>query len=122
MGISVDTSEVRALASRMATAGARVGAQGALLLRKTAFDIEADAKQFAPVDTGALRNSISSSFDGDGRHGAMTAEIGPTVDYGIYQEFGTSTQPGTPFLGPAFDRRVPSYNEALGILAARELI
>lgn len=118
MGINVDTSQVRALSSRIALAGARVGAQGAAALRKTALDIEADAKQLAPVDTGNLKNSISTSFTGDGRSGGMTAEVGPTAEYGIYQEFGTSTQPGTPFMGPAYDRRVPGYLDALAQLAA----
>lgn len=122
MTINFDGSELRALSSRLATAGPRVGAQGALALRKTALDIEADAKQLAPVDTGNLRNSISSSFAGDGRNGAMAAEVGPTAEYGIYQEFGTSTQPGTPFLGPAYDRRVPTYMDVLGQLAADETI
>lgn len=121
MGIDVDLSEVRAFSSRLATAGVRVGAGGALALRKTAFDIEADAQQLAPFDTGNLRNSISASFEGDGRSGTMTAEIGPTAEYGIYVEWGTSVQPGQPFLAPAFDRRVPAYNEALGILAAKAI-
>lgn len=120
MGIDVDLSQVRALSSRLATAGPRVGAVGAAALRKTALDIEADAKVLAPVDTGALRNSISHDFAGDGRNGSMTAEIGPTVDYGIYQEFGTSVMAPQPYLGPAYDRRVGPYCQALALLAARE--
>lgn len=122
MSITVDISEVRALSSRLATAGVRVGARGALALRKTAHGIESDAKILAPVDTGALRSSISTSFAGDGRSGTMTAEVGPTVEYGIYQEYGTSTQPGQPYLGPAFDRRMPTYMAALGQLAAHETL
>lgn len=113
MGIEFDYTEVRALGSRMESAGGRVGAKVSAALRKTAADIEAEAKALAPVDTGNLRNSISSTVSGDGRHGGMSAEIGPTAEYGIYQEYGTSTQPGTPFMGPAFDRRVPGYTEAL---------
>lgn len=121
MGIHIDTSEVRALASRMGSAGGRVGAKGSAALRKTAFDIQSDAIVLAPVDTGNLRASISAEFAGDGRAGTMTAEIGPTAEYGIYQEYGTSTQSGTPFMGPAFDRRAPGYTEALARIAAEEL-
>jgi HK97 gp10 family phage protein len=121
MGITIDTSEVRALGSRVKNSGARIGAAGSAAMRKTALDIEADAKALAPVDTGDLQNSISTTITGDGRHGAMTAEIGPTVEYGIYQEFGTSTQPGTPFLGPAFDRRAPGFTEALAQIAEQSL-
>lgn len=116
MGINFDASEVRALGSRIKASGPRIGAAASAALRKTAFDIEADAKALAPVDTGNLMNSISAEIAGDGRFGTMSAEIGPTAEYGIYQEFGTSTQPGTPFMGPAFDRRVPAYTEALAQL------
>lgn len=119
MSIELDISQVRALSSRLNTAGPRLGATASAVFRKTVHDIEADAKALAPVDTGALRGSISSTITGDGRFGRMAAEIGPTVDYGVFQEFGTSTQPGTPFMGPAFDRRIPGYTEALAILAER---
>lgn len=113
MGIEFDFSEIRALESRMKSAAGHVGAKVAAVVRKTAHDIEADAKALAPVDTGNLRNSISTTVTGDGRHGTLTAEIGPTAEYGVYVEHGTSVQPGQPFLGPAFDRRAPGYTEAL---------
>lgn len=122
MGITIDTSEVRALASRVGTAGPRVGAKAATVLRRTALAIEADAKALAPVDTGNLRSSISTALTGDGRTGSMSAEVGPTAEYGIYQEYGTSTQPGTPSLGPAYDRRIGPYSEALAQLAVQELL
>lgn len=122
MGVRIDLSELRAVGARVAGSGGRIGAVSAAVLRKTAYDIEADAKALAPVDTGALRSSISTSISGDGRNGAMTAEIGPTVEYGVYQEYGTSTQPGTPFMGPAYDRRIPAFTEALAQAAAREVL
>lgn len=122
MGIDFDFSEVRALGSRLQGAGGRVGLKAAAALRKTAYDIEADAKALAPVDTGNLRNSITTSIGGDGRTGTMTADIGPTAEYGIHQEYGTSTQPGTPFMGPAFDRRVPLYTEVLAKIAETETL
>lgn len=117
MGITVDTSQGRALAAKAVTAGVRLGAKGSAVVRRAALAVEADAKALAPVDTGNLRSSISSSFTGDGRGGAMTAEVGPTADYGIYQEFGTSTQAGTPFMGPAFDRQLPGFEAAVAQLA-----
>lgn len=118
MGVTIDTSQVRALGSRIAASTGRVGAGASAALRRTALAIEADAKALAPVDTGDLQNSVSTTITGDGRHGSMTAEIGPTVEYGIYQEFGTSTQAGTPFMGPAYDRQVPGYTAALAKLAS----
>lgn len=122
MGITLDLSELRAVTSRIGTAGPRIGAAASTILRKTALDIESDAKQLAPYDTGNLRNSISTSIAGDGRFGSMTAEIGPTADYGIYQEYGTSVMAGQPYMGPAFDRQVPSYADALAQLAAAAVL
>ena len=98
-----------------------MGAKSSAVLRKTAFDIEHDAKLLAPVDTGNLMNSISTTITGDGRHGQMTAEIGPTAEYGIYQEYGTSTQPGKPYLTPAFDRRIGPFEAALAKVAEADL-
>lgn len=121
MGIQLDVSQARALGARVTANGARLGATGSAVLRTAAYGIQADAQALAPVDTGTLRASISTTLTGDGRGGTMTAEIGPTVEYGIYQEYGTSTQPGQPYMAPAFDRRVPAFQQALIALAERAI-
>ena len=113
MGFELDISQAVALASRFTTASGRIGAAASAVLRRTAYAIEADAKASAPVDTGALRASISTSLTGDGRGGSMTAEIGPTVEYGVYQEYGTSKMAAHPFMGPAFDRQIGGYLSAV---------
>lgn len=117
MSFDIDVSEVRALAGRVSTGAGRIGARGAAALRRAAYAMEADAKALAPVDTGNLRSSISTSITGDGRTGRMAAEIGPTAMYGGYVELGTSTQAGQPFMAPAFDRQVPGFEAALASLA-----
>lgn len=122
MGVHLDVSEARTVGSRIVGAGARIGAVSALVLKRTAYGIQADAQALAPVDTGTLRGSISTTITGDGRFGLMSAEIGPTVDYAVFQEYGTSTQSGTPFMGPAFDRRVDGYAAALAQAAAAEVL
>ena len=48
--------------------------------------VEARAKLKAPVDTGNLRGSISSSVEQD------YAEISTNVDYAVYVEYGHSKQ------------------------------
>lgn len=116
MGVSFDGSQMIDLSARIRSNGARVGAAGSKVLRKTAFDIEADAKILAPVDTGNLMNSISTVVTGDGRFGEMEAVITAEADYAAYVEFGTSTQPGQPFMVPAFERRVPGFQAALAAL------
>ena len=129
MSVDLDLSQVRALGSRLESAAGRVGSAASAALRKTASDIEADAKTLAPVASietsgyvgGNLRNSISTTITGDGRFGAMSAEIGPSADYGIYQEYGTSVMAAQPYMGPAFDRRAPGYATALAALAAEAI-
>ena len=59
--------------------------------------IEREAKLRAPVDTGALRGSISVDPI------PMGADVGPHVDYGAYVEFGTVNTPAQPYLVPAAD-------------------
>jgi HK97 gp10 family phage protein len=76
------------------------------LLRKTAFSIEAKAKQLAPVDTGLLRNSIQTTIDSPTK-----ATVGTNVEYAPYQEFGTRHQKGTPFLTPAADDEQKNFEK-----------
>lgn len=144
MTLDLDLSELRAVASRIDSAGPRIGAAASLALRRTAFAIQADAQVSAPVDTGNLRASISTTISGDGRFGEMTAEIGPTANYGFWVEHGTDPHaipnawgrgsdfgsdegfhPGTPaqpYMGPAFDRQVPGYTSSLAQLAAEQVL
>lgn len=51
----------------------------------TAYDIEAEQKQAAPVDLGALRASIAAVNNG------KSISVVASVDYAAYIEFGTGT-------------------------------
>lgn len=95
----------------------QVGKQGSAVLRKTALAIEATAKELVSVDTGFLKGSITTEFEGDGRFGEMTALIGPEAHYGGYVEWGTSRHGPVPYMGPAMDRHVPEFTAALEQLA-----
>jgi hypothetical protein len=55
------------------------------------------ARPLAPVETGALRDSIYARASG------FELEFGNAVDYGGYQEFGTRFQLGTPHIRPTLD-------------------
>lgn len=107
------TGDLRGLSVRLTGSSERVGARAATVVRTVSSLIVRDAKLFAPVDTGYLRSSIGDEILGDGHSGRITAIIGPTADYGIYQELGTSRMPPNPFLFPAFDRHTGSIEDAL---------
>lgn len=121
MGVHIDVSEVVALGSRIDNGTKRVGAQVSAALRKTALAIEGTSKSLAAVDTGTMRASISTTISGNGNAGSMTAEIGPTVDYAIYVEGGTSVMAAQPFMAPAADQHTPAYTEALATIAEQVL-
>lgn len=119
--MEIDARELAALGVDLQTSSGRLGQRASAAIRKTAYDIEADAKALAPVDTGALQGSISTSITGDGRTGTMEAEIGPTVEYAGYVEHGTSRMAPQPYMRPAFDRRAPGLEKAFEQLAGEVL-
>lgn len=110
-----DTTGLRVLQADLGKASARTVAAASLVVRKTAADIEATAKIHAPVDTGALRNSISSDIS------VLSAEIGPTVDYGLYVEAGTSRAAPQPYMGPAADVHGPAFEAAIAQIGTKIL-
>lgn len=110
-----DLDDLRRLTVDLTAAGPRVGALSSQILRKAALDVEAEAKRLAPVDTGNLRGSIGVDL------GAMSATIGPTASYGPYLEYGTRRMAPRPYMGPAFDKVAPSFEEALGKAAGSVL-
>lgn len=123
--MTLDFSEVGRLIVSLEKAEARVGRDVSVAVRKSAKDLETDAKTIATTkdvkDTGDLINSISTEFEGDGRSGNMSAIIGPTVDYAIYHEYGTSVLEPREFMGPAFDRQAPVLAQVIGIIGERAI-
>lgn len=107
-----DTSELRGLAADLGKASARAVPLASAAVRKTAFDIEADAKVFCPFVTGNLQNSISTDV------GVLSAEIGPTASYGYFVEVGTARMAPQPYMNPAADRREPELEKAIAQIAA----
>lgn len=103
----IDVSELNQLAVDLGKASGQVIAATSVVIRKTAFDIERDAKLLVPVDTGNLRNSITTSAR------ALEAEIGPTAEYAAFVEYGTSVHAPQPYMGPAADRNVGLLEKAV---------
>jgi HK97 gp10 family phage protein len=64
-----------------------------------AFQVEGEAKNLAPVDTGALKNSLNTQKIGESKY-----YIQDGVEYGIYQELGTRRMAAHPFMIPAIEK------------------
>lgn len=111
----LDVSELRDLRGDLTKGAAKVEKAAPVIVKKSALAIEATAKINAPVDTGTLESSISSDING------LTAEIGPDTDYEAYVEYGTSKMNAQPYMGPAFEKHAPQFEQALGKVAEKIL-
>ena len=110
MSASWDASELNALAADLGQAGYRATRKAQQAVVKSAHDVEAHGKRLAPVDTGALMGSIGTDVAAD----SLSAEIGPTVHYGAYVEFGTRRRMAPhAYMGPALDIVGPSFAAAM---------
>lgn len=107
--------QLNSAAVDLSRAGVRAQLRAPAVVSKTAHDIEATGKALCPVDTGNLRNSISSTVERD------SAEIGPEASYGGYVEYGTSRMAPQAYMGPALDRHSGEFVDAMSQLTGRSL-
>ena len=103
--VTTDTRRLNALITN-------TGRNTRQMLKAIGFQVEAIAKMKAPIDTGALRNSIYVATKEENNSPVNSEEtlpnppnnsiyVGPSVEYAIYQELGTSFMPPQPFMLPA---------------------
>jgi HK97 gp10 family phage protein len=93
-GIELDTAVLDRITAEM-----RPGA--AAIVEKYGLAITGSAAQNAPVDTGALKNSITSE---SGMTGEMQFTVQDGVEYGVFVETGTHRMAAQPFLVPALEK------------------
>lgn len=79
------------------------------VVRKASFDVEGQAKNRVPVDTGALKNSISTEFEDNG----LTGIIAPHMEYATFVEFGTKRMSAQPYMTPAAEAVMPAFVSAM---------
>lgn len=97
-------------------------------IKAIGFRVEALAKMKAPVDLGNLRNSIYVRTNDDNSLPSEATEelprpstensvvVGPSVEYGIYQELGTSIMDAQPYMLPALREVESELEESFGVL------
>lgn len=115
----VDVHELEQLAATFEKTSWDVVRKASSVVRKTASDVVATAQRFAPVDTGATKNSIHASGPGSGPLGpeSLAAEIGPTTEYAPHLEYGTVNMAPHAFMGPALDRHGPDFTAGIAQVA-----
>jgi HK97 gp10 family phage protein len=106
MGITIQV-----VSNRAPELQGRMRQRGGVIVAQTARRVEAGAKTLAPVDTGALKNSILASQVRD-----FTWEVGVGVAYAAYVEYGTSRMAARPYLTPAAERQREPFLAALAEL------
>lgn len=89
MGVKLDTFKLDQIIAKFPKEAENVVKAGA-------YAVQGRAQTYAPVDTGALKNSLKAS-----RAGNLLWWVGDGVEYGIYQELGTSRMRAQPFMVPA---------------------
>ena len=124
MQFRIDVSDVNRLAATIETKTQRVGADAAAVVRKGALNVKTDARRLISglAHAPAYPYSIGYDVEGDGRFGAIAAEIGPDKAktqgaLGNILEYGTVNNAPFAHLGPALDREAPGFEKALADLA-----
>ena len=91
ISISVDTAGLEKIAAKLDSYPPEVG-------KKIGGQVASEAKVLAPVDTGALINSIKEEYPG----GNILARINVWQNYAIYQELGFHHYRSGQFIQNAF--------------------
>ncbi len=74
-------------------------------LEAIGIQAEGDVASLAPVDTGRLRDSITHETHAE----EESVHVGTNVEYGKYQEYGTSRMRAHPFLKPGIMNNLETY-------------
>lgn len=93
---------------------------------RTALNIEHDAKEAAPVDTGFLRRSIhsdtseGSDYNGEGdalppveRPRGISAAVGVAAPYGYVVNYGSHKMAGRPYFTAAVERHRERFRDEM---------
>lgn len=99
-GIRIDTAKLDEMIARLPERTDEV-------LRSTALAVQGRAASIAPVDTGALANSIEYE-----KIDPTLYEVHDGVEYGIYQELGTYKMRAQPFMVPAIEWARSQFDRA----------
>ncbi|MGC4107817.1 MAG: HK97 gp10 family phage protein [Thermomicrobiales bacterium] len=99
--------------NKLPQASAKLREGVAIALEKFALDVEAQATANTPVDTGTLKNSLSTAI------GPTDIRLYWAAPYAAYVEFGTRHMEGQYFVSDAFENCEPALQAALADIESR---
>lgn len=102
MSISFKVKGIDRMTRQLALKGKQATVATERELQRSSLRIERMAKVKAPVDTGALKNTIFQA-----KAGSLTYKVTAPQHYAIYVEKGTRKMAAQPFLSPAIDAERP---------------
>lgn len=108
MNVSIDVSEVDALAAELGEAGPKVQREAGDVVSDVRGSLGDAAQASAPVDTGELRASRTDTGEG------LEQAVEFSAAYAAFVEFGTYKDAPQPFLFPHADRAEADLESKLG--------
>jgi HK97 gp10 family phage protein len=97
--MAIEIKGLDSLMRKLSTMGGNVLDALEKSVKQTAVIAQGDARTNAPVDTGALKGSISTEHER--KSDSATSKVYTNVEYGLYQELGTINMAAHPFMLPA---------------------
>ena len=113
--MAVEIKGLNSLMSKLDRMGGNVLDALEKATKQTSLAAQADARDNAPVDTGNLKQSISTEHERSIE--AATSTVYTNVEYGIYQEMGTVKMAAHPYMMPALNANKSTFEH----LARKEL-
>ena len=104
--MSVDWHGAERLTMAIRGASPKAMEQSSQVIRNNTERLKASAKAKAPVDTGFLKNHITSSYPN-----RLEGHVKSEAAYSGYQEYGTRFQTGTPHIRPALQEIEPQFKQ-----------
>lgn len=104
--MNVEWHGAESLTMAIRGSGRKVMEQSSQVIRNNTEKLKASAKAKAPVDTGFLKNNITSSYPN-----RLEGHIKSEAAYSGYQEYGTRFQTGTAHIRPALQEIEPQFKQ-----------
>lgn len=103
--VKIDTAKLDGIVSNLKPGASRI-------INKYGIEMAGRASRNAPVDTGALRQTLND----ESHMSDAVFVIQDGVEYGVFHELGTSKMAARPFVVPAIESLASAFVSAFAVL------